>query len=107
MHSPIRYRFVINKAEIDLRMIEKNFSAHLCWSKGILFNNSALDLPIALPENLLVHFWQVKRLKSVLNGPYFAAVQVLSGGTRELRELVVFRSFLTDQQSQQLYPALP
>ena len=106
MHSPICYRFVINKAEINLHMIQKNFSGELLWSKGILFNNSALDLPIVLPESLRVRFWQVKRLKSLLNGPFFAAIQVLSGDSFELRELVVLRSFVTNQQSQQLYPAL-
>ena len=64
MHSPLCCRFIINKSEITLRMIEKHFSAELFWSKGVLFSNSVLDLPILLPESLHVPFWKIKLLKS-------------------------------------------
>ena len=106
IHSPLCYRFIINKSEITLRLIEKYFSAELFWSKGVIFSNSVLDLPILLPESLHVSFWKIKLLKSLMNGPHFIAIQVLLGGTAELRELVVLRPHLSNQQFQQLYPTL-
>jgi len=76
-HPRNSHRFVINKADVQLRMIERNLSAEIWWSKGVMFMNSALDFPIVLPEKLRVDFWKTKLLKSILNGPYFAVIQVL------------------------------
>lgn len=104
-HPPNSHRFVINKADVQLRMIERNLSAEIWWSKGVMFMNSALDFPIVLPEKLRVDFWKIKLLKSILNGPYFALIQVLNGAS-ELCELVVLRPLSPDQQFQQLYPTV-
>ena len=99
------HRSVINKADVQLRMIERNLSAEIWCSKGVMFMNSALDFPIVLPEKLFVDFWKTKLLKSILNGPYLAVIHVLNGAS-ELCELVVLRQYSSDQQFQQLYPTV-
>jgi len=88
-----------------MSMIERNLSAEIWLSKGVMSMNSALDFPIVLPEKLRVDFWKTKLLKSILNGPYFAVIQVLNGAI-ELCELVVLRPYSSDQQFQQLYPTV-
>ena len=110
-HAPRFYRFVITKSDVDFLLMETNFSAQLCWNKGITFSNTALDLPIFLPARLKVNLWQVKKLKSLLQAPYFAVIQVVNGTTADLMDVVVLRTYGADSQGrtntlQPLYPSI-
>ena len=107
-YTPQNYRFIICKADIEFMLVESNFSAELRWNKGIMLLNSTLNCPIFLPPKLMVPFWQMKLLKSVLQGTYFAAIQMVSGPNMDLMELVVLRTHGDDFEPQQpgLYPAL-
>ena len=78
--------------------METNFSAQLGWNKGITFSNTALDLPIFLPERLKFNLWEVKKLKSLLQAPYFAVIQVVNGSTADLMDVAVLRTYGSDSQ---------
>jgi len=98
IHMPQYYRFVITKADVEFHLTEHTFSAELAWNSGIMFSNSTLEVPIYLPDRLRVPFWKVKRLKSLLQSSYYATIQIIHGGAAESMELLVLRTYISDEQ---------
>ena len=111
-HSLQHYRFVINKPDIKFLLIESNFSANLRYKDGIKISNTTLAFPVSLPDTLLVRFWSIKLLRSLLNNPHYASIQVIDGISGQLLEMIVLRTLPSDHnapfpsQSAKLYPSI-
>ena len=69
--------------------------------------NTVLDIPIILPTRLSVPFWKIKKLHSLLQMLYYAAVQIVSDITTHDMEVIPLRTLPAEAMSSQtLYPNL-
>jgi len=93
IHPPNCYRFVINKAEINLHLVETNLFANLYWNNGVSLLNMPLEYAVQLPANIKVGLRKIKLLKSLLLKPHYATIHVINGTTSEICELVVLRTY--------------
>jgi len=101
------YKMVVSKHDMDFVLIESNLSAHLLWHKGITMVNTILDMSIVLPTRLSVPLWKIKKLRSLLQMPYYAAVQIVSDVTTHEMEVIPLKTLPPDvMASQNLYPNL-
>ena len=100
------YRLVINKPEIDFQLTEFNFSGYLSWNRGVRLSNVVLDMPISLPATLSVKMWQLKTLKILLGGHFYAVIQIVSENAMMDTEIVVLRSSVDDVRRNSIYPSL-
>jgi len=104
-YNPQSYRFVINKSDIKFLLIEHNLSAELRWKDGIQISNLTLSQPVILPTSLSIDIWKIKLLRSLLNGPFYAAIQIVNGLTNELSDIVVLRTLVTEPTANLPYPS--
>ena len=111
IHPPNCYRFVINKAEINLHLVETNLFANLYWNNGVSLLNMPLEYAVQLPTNIKVGLRKIKLLKSLLLKPHYVTIHVINGTTSEICELVVLRTYAMESAeetnlSTSLYPSL-
>ena len=105
-HAMRLYRLVINKPEIDFQLTEFNFSGYLSWNRGVRLSNVVLDMPISLPATLSVKMWQLKTLKILLGGHFYAVIQIVPENAMMDTEIVVLRSSVDDVRRNSIYPSL-
>ena len=105
-HPPSCYRFFVNKLEINLSLRELTFSAELLWNKGIILTNTVLEYQIVLPEKIRVGYYNMKLLQTLLQKDFYATLQVISGQSGDICELVVLQAFPSVEQPKMLYPCL-
>ena len=87
--------------------MEANFSSQLIWHKGIVMTNTVVDMPIMLPTMLSVPPWKIKKLRSLLQLPYYAAIQIVSDITTRDMEVISLRVLPMEAMNlQTLYPTL-
>ena len=94
IHPPNCYRFVINKAEINLHLVETNLYANLYWNNGVSLLNMPLEYAVQLSVNIKVGLRKIKLLKSLLLKPHYVTIHVINGTTLEICELVVLLNCL-------------
>ena len=105
-HPPSCYRFFVNKLEVNLSLRELTFSAELLWNKGIILTNTVLEYQIVLPEKIRVGYYNMKLLQTLLQKDFYATLQVISGQSGDICELVVLQAFPSVEQPKMLYPAV-
>ena len=105
-HSMRYYRLVINKPEIDFHLTEFNLSWRLTWNRGVRLSNVAFDMLVPLPTALFVKIWQLKTLKTLLAGHFYAAIQIMSENAVADAEIVVLLSPVDDALRHPLYPSI-
>jgi len=105
-HASRYYRLMINRQEIQFHLVESNVGGRLAWGRGIALSNSALEMTLPLPPRLYVPHWKVKKLKSLLQVPYYAVIQIVSEVTTREMEIVVLKSMLIEMH-RHVYPQLP
>jgi len=106
-HPNCIYRMVISKHDMDFVLMECNLSAQLIWHRGITMVNTILDMSLVLPTRLSVPFWKIKKLRSLLQMPYYAAIQIVSNVTTHEMEVIALKTLPPDVMAlQNLYPNL-
>jgi len=101
------YKMVVSKQDMDFVLMEGNLSAELIWHKGITMVNTILDMSLVLPNRLAVPFWKIKKFCSLLQMPYYAAVQIVSDITTHDMEVIALKTLPPEVMSaQNLYPVL-
>jgi len=105
-HASRYYRLMINRQEIQFHLVESNVGGRLAWGRGIALSNSALEMTLPLPPRLYVPHWKVKKLKSLLQVPYYAVIQIVSEVTTREMEIVVLKS-MPIEMHRHVYPQLP
>jgi len=106
-HPSRYYKISITKQEVEFNLMEANFSSQLIWHKGIVMTNTVVDMPIMLPTMLSVPPWKIKKLRSLLQLPYYAAIQIVSDITTHDMEVILLRALPIEAMNlQTLYPSL-
>ena len=82
IHPPNCYRFVINKAEINLHLVETNLYANLYWNNGVSLLNMPLEYAVQLSVNIKVGLRKIKLLKSLLLKPHYVTIHVINVSLR-------------------------
>jgi len=75
-------------------------------NKGVRLSNVALDMLVPLPTTLFVKMWQLKTLRTLLAGHFYAAIQIMSETAIADAEIVVLRTRVDDSFCRPIYPSL-
>jgi len=68
-HPPNSHRFVMDKADVQLRMIERNLLDEIWWSKDVTFMNSALAFQLFFLKNCVWIFGRPNCWSQFWTGP--------------------------------------
>ena len=93
VNSPSAYRFMVSREAVNFRMVNKFFGAQLFLGPGFWVHNIPLEYNEPIPDKLFLMMGQVKRVRHILNGPHYAAVEVIDARKHALIQLAVLRNY--------------
>ena len=93
VNSPSVYRFMVSREAVNFRMVNKFFGAQLFLGPGFCVHNIPLEYNEPIPDKIFLMMGQVKRVRHILNGPHYAAVEVIDARKHALIQLAVLRNY--------------
>jgi len=91
------YRIKFTWDELAFHLVESKFGAKLSWTSGLCLTNTALNITVPLPPRLMVAFWKVPKLRSLLQIPHFVTIQILTDTQNRFMDVLVLRKMQAPQ----------
>jgi len=104
------YRIKLSRSRMAFQLIDTKFGANLSCTNGVQLTNAILEMSVPLPPRIFVPFWNVAKLRSLLQVPHFAAIRILSDHTNRYLDVLVLRKMQQDLSATPtvpIYPVLP
>lgn len=74
-------------------MVNKFLGIELYCGPGFWLSDIPLEYNESFPDKIFLTFHQVKRVRDILNGPHYAAVEVIDARKHMLIQLAVLRNY--------------